>query len=115
MGLARARGDRRARRLAPPEKAAVILLRRAGAGDLATLELEAAPDHFARAPGVPRPEPDKLRAWLAAVLEHGLVIIAERGGTYLGSVALQGPGPGPGSLRRLAVGLVLHAPAARPQ
>ena len=90
-----------------------MILRRAGAGDLVTLEREAAPDHFARTPGVPRPDPDKLRAWLAAVLESRLVIIAERGGVYLGSMALD-LFAAPWSFELVATDLWLHARADRP-
>ncbi len=66
----------------------ILILRRAGAGDLALLERECAPDFFARSPHLARPNPAKLRAWLAAVLEADVVVIAERGGIYLGSMAL---------------------------
>lgn len=90
-----------------------LILRRAGAADLALLELECAPDFFARMAGVPRPDPARLRGWLAGVLAGELVIIAERGGVYLGSIALELVRL-PWSLELVAADLWTHARSDRP-
>ena len=83
-------------------------LRRATPADELELERQLSGDFLRRtAPGFPRPDRDLLRRWLAGILRHDLVIVAEDRGHYRGSIALEVGGPA-WSLERLICDRWIH-------
>lgn len=66
------------------------MIRRATAADAAALADLLLTDFLARVgPGFPEPDADLVRAWVRGLVSGGLVLVAERAGELVGSLALE--------------------------